>query len=291
VRYVSLLVAVAIATTSFAGWAVELQGTLKKIVDSKVIRLGYQKDLDPFSVVGPDGKPRGYSIELCYRIVGGIRNDLALPLLDIEWIEVTSTTRFQKVADGSIDLECGASAITLTRLKQVDFSAMIWIDAKTFLIKRGESVRTYTDLAGKKVAAVEGTTTERVLREVLLGQVLDGGPVTTELVLVNNRQEALNALLEGSVYAFAADRTVLAALARSAPDPQKLAIADYQYAYEPYGLTLRRNDADFRFAVNSVLATLYRTGEVKRIYNRWFNGLGPPPPLLDSLYDLNGLHD
>jgi ABC-type amino acid transport substrate-binding protein len=54
---------------------------------------------------------------------------------------------------------------------------------------------------------------------------------------------------------------------------------------------LRRNDADFRFAVNQVLARLYRYGEVKEIYNRWFSNLASPPPLLDSLYDLNGLRD
>jgi len=72
---------------------------------------------------------------------------------------------------------------------------------------------------------------------------------------------------------------------------KKIVLADYQFAYEPLGLTLRRNDADFKFAVNQMLAGLYRSGEVKRIYSRWFGNLGSPPPPLDSLYDLNGLRD
>jgi glutamate/aspartate transport system substrate-binding protein len=291
VNHVSLVVAVAIAATSLSGSADEPQGTLKTIIDSRIIRLGYQKDVRPFSFAGGDGKPMGYSIDLCQRIVAGIRNDFALVALDVEWIEVTSTNRFQRVADGTIDLECGASAITLSRLKQVDFSAMTWIDSKTFLVKRGHSLKAYGDLAGKRVAVVEGTTTERVLREVLLGQVLGSSHVTTELLLVKDRQEGLDALVRGSVDALAADRTVLAGVALTAPDPEQLVLADYQFSYETYGLPLRRNDADFRFAVNRVLASLYRSGEVKEIYNRWFGKLGSPPPLLDSLYELNGLRD
>jgi ABC-type amino acid transport substrate-binding protein len=168
---------------------------------------------------------------------------------------------------------------------------MIWIDSKTFLVKRGQSVRTLADLAGKRIAVAAATTNEKVLREVLLGQVLNGGAVTTEVVLVKDHRQALDALVRGSIDAVAADRMVLAVLAKDAPDPQQLALADYQFAYEPLALTLRRNDADFRFAVNQALARLYRSGEVKRIYDRWFGKLGPPPPLLDSQYDLNGLRD
>lgn len=290
VNHLLFVVAMAIASTSLCGWADEPQGTLKKIIESRVIRLGYQKDLSPFSFAGADAKPKGYSIELCHRIVAGIQHEFAV-VLDIEWVEVTSSNRFQRVADGTIDLECAASAITLSRLKHVDFSAMIWIDSKTFLVKRGLSLQARADLAGKRVAVVEGTTTEKELREVLLGQVLGGGPVTTQLLMVKDRKEGLDALLAGSVDAVAGDRNVVTGLARSAPHPEQLVLADYQFSYEPYALTLRRNDADFRFAVNQVLARLYRTGEVKEIYNRWFSGLGSPPPLLDSLYDLNGLRD
>jgi len=287
----SLMVALALAINSLWSWAGEPQGTLKKIVDTRTIRLGYQKDLAPFSFAGTDGRPSGYSIDLCHRIVAGIRNEFALPLLDIEWIEVTLTDRFQRVADGTIDLQCAVAAITLSRLRQVDFSAMIWIDSKTFLVKRGRSVKNLADLAGKRVAVVANTTIEKILREVLLGEVLDGGAVTTQVVLFMDHREGLDALVRGSVDAVASDRMVLARLAAEAPDPQQLSVADYQFAYEPLALTLRRNDADFKFAVNQVLACLYRSGEVKRIYNHWFGDLGSPPPLLDSLYDLNGLRE
>jgi polar amino acid transport system substrate-binding protein/glutamate/aspartate transport system substrate-binding protein len=291
VQTVSVVVALALAAITSCCRAGEPQGTLKKIIETKTIRLGYQKSLAPFSFAGADGRPSGYSIDLCHRIVAGIRNELALGLLDIEWIEVTVANRFQRVADGEIDLECAVAGITLSRLRQVDFSAMIWIDSKTFLVKRGQSVKTLADLARKRVAVLANTTTEKILREVLLNQVLDGGAVTTEVVLVDDHREGLDALVRGSVDAVASDRMVLARLAAEAPDPQQLSVADYQFAYEPLALTLRRNDADFKVAVNQVLARLYRTGAVKQVYKRWFSDAGPPPPLLDSLYDLNGLRD
>jgi len=289
-KNVSLIAAVAIALTASPVLAEEPTGTLKKIIDNRTIRLGYQKDLAPFSSAGADGKPRGYSIDLCHRVVAGIRSDYSLVALDIEWVELTLTNRFQLVADGTIDLECGATAVTLSRHKLVDFSAMTWIDSGTFLMRRGQRIKAIADLVGKRVAVFKGATTDKALREALLAQTLAGGQVTTQIVLVKDRKEGMEALENGAVDALAGDRTILASFARNARDPEQLVVADYQFMYQPYALPLRRNDADFKFAVNTVLANLYHGGEVLKIYRRWFGDL-TPPPLLESLYDLNGLRD
>ena len=263
-KHISIIVAVALGLTASLAHADEPTGTLKKIIDSRTIKLGYQKDLAPLSSIGANGKPRGYSIDLCYRVVSGIRNEYSLVALDIEWIEVTMINRFKMVADGAIDLECGASAITLSRMKLVDFSAMTWIDSGTFLSRRGQSIKTIADLAGKKVAVFKGASTERALRDALLVQTLGGDQVLTQIVLVKDRQEGMEALETGAVDALAGDRTILASFARKARDPEKFVLANFQFMYEPYGLPLRRNDADFKFAVNSVLANLYQGGEILR---------------------------
>jgi len=136
----------------------------------------------------------------------------------------------------------------------------------------------------------KGATTDKALREALLAQTLAGGQVTTQIVLVKDRKEGMEALENGAVDALAGDRTILASFARNARDPEQLVVADYQFMYQPYALPLRRNDADFKFAVNTVLANLYHGGKVLKIYRRWFGDL-TPPPLLESLYDLNGLRD
>ena len=289
-KNVSLIAAVAIALTASPVLAEEPTGTLKKIIDNRKICLGYQKDLAPFSSAGADAKPKGYSIDLCHRVVAGIRSDYSLVALDIEWVELTLTNRFQLVADGTIDMECGATAVTLSRHKLVDFSAMTWIDSGTFLMRRGQRIKAIADLVGKRVAVFKGATTDKALREALLAQTLAGGQVTTQIVLVKDRKEGMEALENGAVDALAGDRTILASFARNARDPEQLVVADYQFMYQPYALPLRRNDADFKFAVNTVLANLYHGGEVLKIYRRWFGDL-TPPPLLESLYDLNGLRD
>ena len=110
-------------------------------------------------------------------------------------------------------------------------------------VRRGQSVKTRADLAGKRVAVAADTTNETVLREVLLGQVVDGGEVTTDVVLVTDHRQGLDALVRGSIDAVAADRMVLARLAQEAPDPQQLSLADYQFAYEPLALRSRARAA------------------------------------------------
>src|SRR5579859_855351 len=198
-RHVSFIAAVAIGLSAALVLADEPTGTLRKIIDNRTIRLGYQKDLLPFSFAGANGKPMGYTIDLCLRVASGIRNEYSLVTLDIKWVEATLTNRFQLVAHVAIDLECGATAITLSRMKSVDFSAMTWIDSGTFLTRRGQRIDTIADLAGKKVAVFEGVTTEKALREALLTQTVAGGQVTTQIVVVKDRQEGMEALEHGAV--------------------------------------------------------------------------------------------
>jgi ABC-type amino acid transport substrate-binding protein len=107
---------------------------------AKVIKLGYLKDGVPFSfVIGPEKKPVGYAVDLCQRIAADIQQQLDVPSLAVQWVEVTQTNRFDKVIDGSIDLECGTSTNTVSRQKRVDFSLMTWIDGGNFLMKSDQT--------------------------------------------------------------------------------------------------------------------------------------------------------
>ena len=110
--------------------AQDLQGTLKKIKDSGTIVIGYREQSLPFSFRGDDGKPTGYSIDLCQRIVTGIQQQLKLPKLDVKWVAVTVDTRMTAVVNGTIDLECGSTTSSLSRQEQVDFSNMTFVDRR-----------------------------------------------------------------------------------------------------------------------------------------------------------------
>ena len=265
-------------------YAQETQGTLQHIAQSKSIRLGYLKEGVPFSFAEQQGKPAGYMVDLCIRVANGIQQQLGLPALDIQWVEVTSANRFDRVVDRTIDLECGTSTNTIARQKLVDFSLMTWVDGASFLVKADHPARRLADLSGKKIAVMSGTTTEKALRDALTKASL-----SAEIVPVKEHLEGLNALDRGTADAYASDRTVLIGLALAIGNQMPVALAEEQFSYEPYGLVLRRNDADFKQAVNRVLAQLYRSAAVIEIYDRWFGKVGKPSGLLVAMYGLNGL--
>jgi len=260
------------------------EGTLRTIARTKTIKLGYLKEAVPFSFAETAGQPMGYSIDLCQRVVAGLQQKLELAQLEVKWVEVNTANRFERVADGTIDLECGTSTITLSRQKQVNFSLMTWADGGSFLVKPDFAVKSLSDLTGKKIAVIAGTTTERALRQALANQL-----VNAEVMQVKEHIDGLNAVASGAADAYASDQTVLAGLAIAVSGQILLNLAEMQFSFEPYGLTLRRNDPDFKLAVDEVLARLYRTGQILDTYDRWFGKLGKPSPAIFAVYNLNGL--
>jgi glutamate/aspartate transport system substrate-binding protein len=264
--------------------AQDLQGTLKKIKDSGTIVIGYREQSLPFSFRGDDGKPTGYSIDLCQRIVTGIQQQLKLPKLDVKWVAVTVDSRISAVVSGTIDLECGSTTSSLSRQEQVDFSNMTFVDGASLLVKTTSNFATFQDLGGKKIGIIPGTTTDGALRTVL-----QKTSVTAQIVPVTDHLGGLAALESGSIDAYASDRVILIGLASTAKEPGQFAIAEHYLSYEPYGFMMRRGDAPFRLAVNRVLSSLYRSGEIVQIYGRWFGKLGPPPKILVAMYALYAL--
>jgi glutamate/aspartate transport system substrate-binding protein len=188
--------------------AQELQGTLRKIKDSGTITIGYREQSVPFSFLDRDGKPAGYTIELCTRVVTGVQQQLGLPKLDVKWVAVTPETRIPAIVQGTIDLECGSTTNTLSRQEQVDFSHMTFVDGSTLLVKKGSGVTGLADVGGKRIAVIPGTTTEQVVRDALQKAFL-----STQIVTVKEHREGLAALESGAVDAYVSDRVILLGLA------------------------------------------------------------------------------
>lgn len=264
--------------------AQELQGTLQKIKASGTITIGFREQSVPFSFLGTDGKPAGYSVDLCQRIAAGIQQQLALPKLDVKWVPVTVDTRIPSIVQGTIDLECGSTTNTLSRQEQVDFSHMTFVDGGSLLVRKGGGIASVQDLAAKRIAVIPGTTTEKALREAFQKAL-----IVAQVISVKDHREGLAALEGNAADAYASDRTILIGLAITAQDPGQFALADQYLSYEPYGLMVRRGDSPFRLGVNRVLSHLYRSGEIAQIYARWFGKLGAPSSLLLAMYALHAL--
>jgi len=262
----------------------KLDGTLGKIKASGTMNIGYRESSPPFSFTGPDKRPVGYSIDLCMHVAGVIQKQLGLANLKLGWVPVTAANRIDMVAQGKVDIECGTTTASLSRQERVDFSLMTFVDGGGLLTTPAANLRGPADLAGKRIAVIPGTTTEKSLAEYLKTEF-----VTVQTVRVKDHAEGFAALEGGLADAFASDRGVLIGLAVTSKDPKRFLLPDLVFSYEPYALMLRRNDAAFRLAVNRALAGLYRSGGIAPIYERWFGAFGKPTQALQAMYLLNGL--
>jgi glutamate/aspartate transport system substrate-binding protein len=283
-RWLTLLLTTVTLTAPALG--AELQGTLKKIQTSNTITLGYRDSSRPFSFVGDDGKPAGYSVDLCTGIAASIGKQLALPNLQVKWVKVTVADRMQMVANGSVDLECGSTTASLSRQEEVDFSLLTFVDGGSLLVTDASGIRGVSTLGGKRVGIIPGTTTEKSLADALKKH-----GVSATMVPVKDHADGVKALDNGTADAYASDRVILIGIGRTSKDPAKLSLVPEFFSYEPYAFMLRRNDSAFRLSVNRALATLYRSGDIVPIFEKWFGSMTTAGQLIGVMYVINGLPD
>ena len=258
--------------------------TLGRIKSAKAITVAYSPDSLPFSF-SDNGAAVGYSIDLCKRVIAQIGRAVGVPNLDVKWIPAQTPDRLKMVASGKADLECGNTSQTLSRLADVDFSALIFLDTGSFLARAGGTDR-LADMAGRKIAVLKGTTTEARLRDVLQKRL-----VSAEVVTVDKPEDGLAMLESGKVDMFAGDRIKLVGLAARAKDPAKFTLSGDEISYEPYAFALPRNDSAMRLEVNRALSQVYRSGEIGQIFQQWLGALGKPPDLIMAMFVLYVIPD
>ena len=190
----------------------------------------------------------------------------------------------QAVTAGTIDLECGSTTASLSRQERVDFSNLTFADGGSLLATDASMIRGVSTLGGKRVAIIPGTTTEKGLADALKKHT-----VTATMVPVKDHASGVAALDDGTADAYASDRVILIGVGRTSKNPAKLSLIDEYFTYEPYGLMLRRGDSAFRLSVNRTLASVYRSGEIVPIYQKWFGSMTTSGPILGAMYLLNGL--
>jgi len=284
----NLLIGLLVAATMVAGTATAqtVPNTLGKIKAAKAINVAFSGDSLPFSFVGPNNEPAGYSIDICKRVIAQIGRAVGEPNLKVNWLVGTVSDRLQMIASGRADLECANTTQTLARLASVDFSNLIFVDGGGFLVKSDSPVNKVTDMGGKKIAVLAGTTTETRLTDTLKRRL-----VNATVVPIKNANEGIAMLESGSVDAYAGDKIKLVGLAAQARDPAKLAMLAEDLSIEPYALTLPRNDSALRLEVNKALTQVYMGGDIEGIFAQWLGKLGRPSGLLAAMYLLNSIPD
>ncbi|UVE69342.1 amino acid ABC transporter substrate-binding protein [Burkholderia pyrrocinia] len=244
---------------------VTLSGTLEKVRDSGTITLGYRDSLVPFSFLNARNEPIGYSIELCKALVSAIEDSINMSV-SIRWGPVTADNRIDQVVNGQVDLECGSTTRSLERQKRVALSPIIYVSGTKVMMKAGALIRSFRDLAGKKVAVTAGTTNEIALRD--LDQKFNLG---MQLLVVREHKEGFEAVASGKVDAFATDEALLYGLiAQNAGRRGQFQVVGDYLSYEPYEIMFRRDDPLLAQVVKTTFEELAADGEFERQYKRWF---------------------
>ena len=265
--------------------AQDLEGTLEKISRTGEFLIGYRTDASPLSYENAEGQPSGYSVDLCRRIAAGVKAHLGKGNIEAKFVRVTSDERISAIVTGKIDIECGSTTITLSRQEQVDFTLSTFVTGGSVLSLAKNGIHDMSDLAGKKVGVVKGTTTVEQLRNHLQQNLIDA-----EVVIVRDRKDGMKQLDRGDIEALASDQIVLIGQVVEALNPKQYSLVNETFSYEPYGLVVRRNDADFRLVANRAIAQLYRSGQHIEIFQKWIGRFGiRPPSILVAMYQLNAI--
>ena len=264
----------AVLGVSQAG-AEELTGTLKNIKDTGAITIGFRDSSIPFSYLDDSQKPVGFAMDICYKIVDAIKNELKLDKLEVKLNPVTSSTRIPLLANGTIDLECGSTTNNAEREKQVAFTNTHFLTASRFVAKKANNLSAIDDLKGKSVVSTAGTTNIKQLTEANAARNLG-----INIIPAKDHAEAFLMVETDRAAAFVMDDILLASLVAGSKDPSAYAISKDAFSKpEPYGIMLRKDDPAFKKLVDAATAKIYTSGEGLKLYDKWFMQKIPPKAL------------
>lgn len=282
------VVALTAAAAAFATAPVFAQApdTLGKIRSAKQITVAFSGDSLPFSYIATGDEPAGYSIELCKRVIAHLGRVAGVGDLKVRWVVGTVAERVAMVASGKAELDCANTTATQTRMKDVDFSSLVFVDSGGFAVKADGGIARFADLAGKRIGVLEGTTTEKRLDAALKDKAM-----TAKVTRLNDGNEGIALLESGGLDAFASDKVKLVGLVVVSKDPRTLTLLPDDLSYEPMAFAVPRGDSAFRLEVNRALTQVYVSGEIERIFAQWLGRLGKPSGLLAAMFLLNAIPD
>ena len=269
----------AFAVTSVLGAALfgapamaqELGGTLKKIKDTGTISIGHRESSIPFSYLDDKQQPVGYALDLCMKIVDAVKAELKMPNLKVTLQPVTSSNRIPLLQNGTIDLECGSTTNSVQRQEQVSFGPTYFVINVTAAVKKSSSVNSIADLNGKTVSTTSGTTSVPLIKSYEKSKNVD-----VKEIYGKDHAESFLLLADDRAAAFIMDDILLAGQIANARNPADYRILPESLRQEPYSMMLRKGDAPFKALVDRAVGAVMKSGEIEKIFAKWFNAPIPP---------------
>ncbi|MDH5534042.1 MAG: transporter substrate-binding domain-containing protein [Betaproteobacteria bacterium] len=270
-RFALLMVALFAAAGITTASAAELTGTLKKIKDAGVIKIGHRDASVPFSYLDDQQKPIGYGVDICMKIVDKVKAELKMSNLKVEFVPVTSQTRIPILTGGNIDLECGSTTNSLERQKQVDYAPTYFVTGTKIIVKKSSGIKGYDDLKGKTVVYTQGTTNERAMKAYN-----DEKNLGIKFIPSKDHAESFLAVQTDRAAAFPMDDVLLYSLRAGAKNPDDFVVIGEFLSDDPYAIMMRKEDPAFKKVVDDAVIGLYKSGEINAIYKKWFESTIPP---------------
>ncbi|MGA9395938.1 MAG: amino acid ABC transporter substrate-binding protein [Azonexus sp.] len=260
--------------------------TLSKVARSGTLFAAHRESAVPFSFLGDkaeEGTVYGYSWEICQHVAKAVNERLGREVRVVP-VTVSANSRIMMVKVGMADLECGATTNSVARLKQAAFSNTIYVAGVRVMVRKDSGVKRIADLADKRVVTTLGTTADRLVKLAALAN-----NITIKFVIGSNQPESMAMLVRGEADAFVGDDAIIAAARALSPAGDQYVFLDEVLSTEPYGIMLPLDDPQFKKLVDDVIVGLMQSGELGRLYDKWFtkpippNGINLQMPMSDLL--------
>ena len=263
---ISAVIFTATALIPISAQAAGNSPVLERIKERGQINVGHRESSVPFAYIGKSGKPIGYSVDLCMKIVDAVKAEIGASSLKVNFVPVTSQTRIALISNGTIDLECGSTTNNLTRQKQVAYLATTFITGTKLGSKKGSGINELEDMDGKVTALTLGTTNEKSVKRIMQEKGLK-----IKIVPAKDHAQAWLLVNSGRADAYAMDDVLLYGLISKDKKPDNFQVTGRFLSFDPYAIMVPQNDSTFQRLGNVVLADMMRNGEITKIYDKWFN--------------------
>ena len=251
--------------------AAQAQDTLKKIKDSGSITMGVRESSGALAYTLGDGKYTGFHYDVCQKVIADLQKQLGMAKIDIKYQPVTSQNRIPLVQNGTVDLECGSTTNNAARLKDVSFAPTLYVEEVRIAVKANGGITGIAGLKDKTVATTTGTTSVQLLRKNKRAAGMDFKELNGK-----DHSDSFLLLESGRADAFVMDGQILAGLISKSKNPNDYAIVGEVLSVEPIAIMYRKDDPAFRKAVDDSVRNLIKSGEVAKLYDKWF--MQPIPP-------------
>jgi glutamate/aspartate transport system substrate-binding protein len=256
---------------ALAAGATQAADTLAKIKDSGAATMGVRESSGALSYTLGDGKYAGFHVEICQHVLADVQKKLGLSKMEVKYQAVTSQNRIPLVQNGTVDIECGSTTNNATRQKDVSFAVTTYVEEVRIAVKASSGITSIAQLNGKNVATTTGTTSVQLLRKHERAANVD-----FKEVFGKDHADSFLLMESGRADAFVMDGQILAGNIAKAKNPAEFRIVGEVLSVEPIAIMIRKDDPGFKKAVDDSITAMMKSGEIAKLYDKWF--VQPIPP-------------